>query len=329
MADVVGLVAQSHSPLRGTAPPVGPADPGAHFVRAVERSRGIVGELACDVVVLFGPDHFRFAFYDLMPAFCIGAERVDGVGDYGTPSGPLPTEPDLALHLHRQVSADGFDPALSLTMAVDHGISQTYAALFPALDVPVVPIMLNTSAPPLPSPRRSYEFGRAVGRALRSAPTEARVLVAGSGGLSHWPPRLDPFDAGLPAEDREFLLTGRSSVAEREAARQDKVKAMGRADGRVNPEWDERAIELILTDGVEALADLSEDEIERLAGNGGQEIRTWIAAVAAFTEATGRPVGSCRSDSDYEPVPSWITGMGTVTAAAASAAAAPASGGRQ
>ncbi|MDT7710879.1 MAG: 2,3-dihydroxyphenylpropionate 1,2-dioxygenase [Pseudonocardiales bacterium] len=327
MADVVGMVAQSHSPLRWAAPPLGAADPGAHFVRAVERSREIVAELGCDAVVIFGPDHFRFAFYDLMPPFCIGTERVDGVGDYGTPSGPLPTEPDLALHVHRYVSANGFDPALSLAMAIDHGISQTYAALFPALDVPLIPIMLNTSAPPLPSPRRSHEFGRAVGRALRAAPTDARVLVVGSGGLSHWPPRLDAFDTDLPAEEREFLLTGRSSVADREAGRQDKVKAMGRADGRVNAQWDERAIELILAGDVDRLADLSENEIDRLAGNGGQEIRTWIAAVAAFTEATGQPISSCRVDSDYEPVPGWITGMGTVTATPPGVAA-HASGGR-
>ncbi|MEV7970940.1 hypothetical protein AB0O34_33850 [Sphaerisporangium sp. NPDC088356] len=320
---------QSHSPLWWAVPPAEPGDPGAHFVAAVERSRAIVAELAPDAVVLFGPDHFRFAFYDLMPRFCIGAERVDGVGDYGTPKGPLPTAADLALHIYRQVCADGFDPALSLTMAVDHGLSQTYAALFPELDVPVIPIMVNTSAPPLPSARRAYDFGRAVGRAVCADEGDARVLVVGSGGMSHWPPRLDAFDSALPTEEREFLLTGRDLVAQREAGRQARVKAMGRANGRVNPEWDAWVLGRIVEGDLEAIADLDEDEIEAVGGNGGQEIRTWLAALAAFTEATGQSVGATRFDADYESVPEWITGMGTVTAAASRREAAHATEGGQ
>lgn len=310
MAQVVGFVGQSHSPLWSVAPPHATADPGAIFVAAVERSRALVASTAPDVLVLFGPDHFRFAFYDMMPKFCIGAGRLAGFGDYGTPAGDLPVNTSLARHIHDWVCANGFDPALSLDMGIDHGLSQTYSSLFPDLNIPIVPIVVNTSGPPLAPPRRAYEFGRAVGVAISAYPGQERVIVAGSGGLSHWPPSTNPFDPALDGDQREYLITGRTRVTEVEAGRQARVRGIGQAGGRVNPQWDGQVLEALQAGQLDELLEWDEATIDRDGGNGGQEIRAWLAALGAFY-GSGAQEG--RSDVGYEPVASWITGMGTLT----------------
>jgi 2,3-dihydroxyphenylpropionate 1,2-dioxygenase len=320
VAQIVGFVGQSHSPLWSAMPPNGPADPGASFVAAVDRCRHLVEQARPDVIVLFGPDHFRFAFYDMMPRFCIGAERLTSVGDYGTPKGPLPLAAALARSVHSAACAAGFDPALSLNMGIDHGLAQTYAALFPALKTPIVPVMVNTSAPPLPGPARCYAFGRAVGDGIISHAGADRVLVVGSGGLSHWPPSTSAFDTSLGDDEREFLLTGRERVAELEEARERRVQQMGaNMSGRINPHWDQWVLRCLAEGDVEPLLRLDEPAIFEQAGNGGQEVRTWLAALGAWDAADAQPAVA---DRGYEAVPRWITGMGTLTFLAEPVAAA-------
>jgi hypothetical protein len=68
MAQIVGFLGQSHSPLWSVTPPTGPAEPGASFVGAVDRCRTLLAKTRPDAVVLFGPGHFRFACYDMMLA---------------------------------------------------------------------------------------------------------------------------------------------------------------------------------------------------------------------------------------------------------------------
>jgi 2,3-dihydroxyphenylpropionate 1,2-dioxygenase len=310
-SNVVSVVGHSHSPLWGVTPPRTPSETGARFVEATERASGLLSSLDVTAAVVFGPDHFRFAFYDLMPRFCIGVREVIGAGDYNSPGGQLPVASDLARHIHARVCDDGFDPSISLRMGVDHGIAQSYGAMFPALDVPVVAIMVNTSAPPLPSIRRCHEFGRSVGAAVAAFEGQERVAVIGSGGLSHWPPRLEVEEDTPDERHRDFLLGDRSQLAEREAGRQQRVADMGEANGAVNRDWDEWVLDCIQTGDLEPLLGLTEEEIERDGGNGGQEIRTWVAAVGAYT-GSGAAIAATEFDRVYEPVPRWITGMGAL-----------------
>src|SRR5690242_11444994 len=126
MAEIVGMVGLSHSPFYLLNPPAGPADPGAAFVEAVSRLREVVAASRRDLLIVFGPDHFHACFYDCLPPFVMGLERVTGFGDYGSAKGDLPTDPRLARQVFREVTAAGFDPALSLHLLVDHGVAQTY-----------------------------------------------------------------------------------------------------------------------------------------------------------------------------------------------------------
>jgi len=75
--------------------------------------------------------------------------------------------------------------------------------------------------------------------------------------------------------------------------------------GRINPEFDHRVLDHVARADVEPLLRLTWAEIERDGGNGGQEIRNWVALLGAVPGWKGEVLA-------YEPVPEWITGCATV-----------------
>lgn len=302
---LVGMVSMSHSPSWNLEPLEGAPKP---YIDAVFRARDRIARIKPDVLVVFGPDHVRNFFFDLMPAFCIGVEDVTAFGDYESPKGPLPIRTDFAAHLAEQVLLAGFDPALSHKMGIDHGISQPIAALTPDLQTPVIPIMISSGGPPLPTLARCHAFGRAVGDAIRSFPGGGSAIVVGSGGLSHWPPSISPADPAITPETRDYLINGRPRVvqfnAEREASSR-RRRGSGGA-GPINEAWDRWLLSCTRSGDLDEVLALDNATVLNDGGVGGQEIRSWIAALGAW----GKPADT----ADYAPVPSWITGMGCITA---------------
>jgi 2,3-dihydroxyphenylpropionate 1,2-dioxygenase len=143
----------------------------------------------------------------------------------------------------------------------------------------------------LATARRTAALGTAVGEFLRRAcPPDERVLVVGSGGLSHAPPSLVPGARDLSEAERQQLIA-------------DQLAAAAEA---INPPWDRRFLERLAGTDWSTLATLTPDDLVP-AGTGGAEVRTWIAA--AFTN--GAPLRTVA----YEPVPEWITGMGIAASA--------------
>ncbi|MBX5468100.1 MAG: hypothetical protein K6U14_11505 [Firmicutes bacterium] len=68
-----------------------------------------------------------------------------------------------------------------------HGFAFVVYRLFGNRPIPIVPIVINTFYPPnQPSPRRVFQLGQAVAEAIAEWPQSARVVVIGSGGLSHF-----------------------------------------------------------------------------------------------------------------------------------------------
>src|ERR1700691_5705345 len=128
----------SHSPFATLLPPASPTAPGAKFLRDAGRVRTAVGRLAPDAVVVIGPDHFHANFYDVMPPFVIGVEEAIGFGDFGSTAGPLPVARELAWTIHAGLTDAGFDPALSYSLTIDHGVVQGYEMLLSGLDVPLI-----------------------------------------------------------------------------------------------------------------------------------------------------------------------------------------------
>ena len=301
----------SHTPLHGYY------DPAPEVVAEVERvhaaARARVVEFDPQLVVVFAPDHYNGFFYDVMPPFCIGAS-ASAIGDFKSLAGPLDVPVDTALELAEAVLASDVDVAVSYRMQVDHGCAQALEILTGGLDrYPVVPVFINSVAAPMASCRRARLLGDALGCAL--ARLNKRVLVIGSGGISHEPPV--PELAGATEEVAERLIAGRNPSAESRAARQARTIAAARAftagDSRLhplNPEWDRAFLKLLEDGELTALDGLTDNAITREGGKSAHEIRTWIAAFGALNAR-----GPYRASLDYyRPIPEWIAGFGAMHA---------------
>ncbi|WP_280463429.1 3-carboxyethylcatechol 2,3-dioxygenase [Nocardia carnea] len=280
---------------------------------ALDQAREFVRNFDPELVVLFAPDHYNGFFYKLMPPFCLGTAAA-GVGDYGTHSGPLNVPGEQALALAEALLEAGIDIATSAEMSVDHGTVQPLQQLFGEVTArPVIPIFLNSVATPLGPLRRVRALGTAVGQHL--ATLGKRVLVLGSGGLSHDPPV--PQRATAPPPVLERIVHGRPMTTEQRQARQAAVMAAAAeftaGEGPLqplNPDWDREFLELVDTGGLAAVDSWSNSEITRIAGNSAHEVRTWVAAFAALA-AQGAYRTTVRY---YRPSPELIAGFAIRTA---------------
>lgn len=306
MSEIIGLVGMSHSPFATMMPPLEASAPGGRFLADVARVAATVAALAPDALVVIGPDHFHANFYDVMPPFMLGVEQPEAFGDFNNRAGPLPVATDLAWEIRDALDGAGFDLALSYALTVDHGIAQSYQMVCGATDIPLVPIVVNTAAPPLPGMPRCLKLGRALGVAIRRSTLPARVLIVASGGLSHWLPSNDPRDPSMPADRRHSMIHGRHDVRAVAAVREPRVRAMaGDPHAPVNATWDRWFLKRLAGADLDPVVGLGDDRLEDQAGNGGHEIRTWLIGLAAAE----RPLVW----TSYEPVPEWITGMGIGT----------------
>lgn len=307
----LALFATSHTPVMGVHQP---ADEVVDAVdKAFADARSFVSEFDPEILVLFAPDHYNGFLYDLMPSFCIGAHAT-AVGDYGTPSGPLPVDAATARELAAAVLDAGVDVAFSERMSVDHGCVQPLDILFGGFGtVPVVPIFINCVAEPLGPASRARLLGAAVGDVLARSPR--RTLLIASGGLSHDPPV--PRFAEAPADVAERLTAGRNPTPQERAVREKRVfdAALAYADGTsglqaLNPEWDQRFLDVIESGRLEQIDSWTTQSFAEAAGHSAHETRTWLAAYAALA-AAGRYQVCSRF---YRAIPEWIAGFAVTTA---------------
>jgi len=103
-----------------------------------------------------------------------------------------PVHRELAVHLIESLMDMGFDLAASERLPKGEGEGHAIAyvhrrVMDPAEPIAAVPIFLNTYFPPnQPRPKRCYEFGKALRKAIESFPGEQRIGMLASGGLSHF-----------------------------------------------------------------------------------------------------------------------------------------------
>ncbi|AEI77125.1 2,3-dihydroxyphenylpropionate/2,3-dihydroxicinnamic acid 1,2-dioxygenase MhpB [Cupriavidus necator N-1] len=301
----------SHTPLHGYF------DPAPEILAEVERvqaaARARVEAFDPELVIAFVPDHYNGFFYDLMPQFCVGV-AASAVGDFKSLAGPLSVPSDTALALAQAALDADVDVAVSYRMQVDHGCAQALEVLTGSLDrYPVVPVFINSVAPPMASCRRARLLGDAIGRF--AGRLGKRVLVVGSGGISHEPPV--PEIATATPENVERLIAGRHPSPESRAARQARTFAAAQAFAAgeshlhaLNPEWDRAFLDTLESGNLTAVDGMTNHAITRDGGKSGHEIRTWIAAFAALAAH-----GSYRAERDYyRAIPEWIAGFAVMHA---------------
>ncbi|WP_338240858.1 class III extradiol dioxygenase family protein [Aurantiacibacter hainanensis] len=202
-----------------------------------------------DVAVVFYNDHGLNFFLDKMPTFAIGAAPEYRHEDEGWGIAfrrPYPGQTDLSWHIIEQVVESEFDPVMCQSMLVDHAVAVPFELCWPG-DAPfatkLVPICINTVQHPLPSPKRCFELGKAVGRAIESFGSNEKIVVFGTGGLSH--------------------------------------QLEGERAGHINVDYDKFCLRNIAPDP-EALLQHDTLDIVELAGSQGVEILNWIAARGAM-----------------------------------------------
>lgn len=315
----IRLVCASHSPLQLGFLDAADAAAQAGFFAAIGAAREWLREFDPELYVIFGPDHFNGFFFDLMPSFCIGI-AAHSTRDWGIEQKPLKVDAAAARGCIDALRAADFDVAVSHRMRADHGITIPLLQLTGALDAAtVLPIFINCAADPRPGFGRVRLMGEAVGRYLGTL--GKRIVVVASGGLSHDPPT--PKLATAPPEVLKRLIDRNDPTLEELHRRQDRVVMHSKelAEGRgpcmpPNEPWDRRFLERLLAQDIEAFDTHTDAEIDREAGFGGHEVRTWIAAAAAMKAATAGSTaanpGYAATLDYYHVIPEWLTGMAVV-----------------
>jgi aromatic ring-opening dioxygenase catalytic subunit (LigB family) len=222
-----------------------------------------------DALIVIAAEHFANFFMNNMPAYAMGmAETYDG-----------PIEEPAWLRIpHRTVRGNpglsrriiseiqqSVDVAYAEEWRFDHGIMVPLHFLDPDNSLTVIPANINCQGPPLTPLARAWAFGEAIRRAADAVPE--RIAVIGTGGISHWPATPD--------------------------------------SGMINESWDRQFLDRWAAQDKGGMLSYSDAETYRDAGQGGFEIRTFIAAAAA---AKGR--GTVHF---YAPIPIFAVGCTVAT----------------
>jgi 2,3-dihydroxyphenylpropionate 1,2-dioxygenase len=306
MAELIAGIAMSHSPMIMTSEDAA-GEKGQRFLQKAAEMKQWLQETKAEVLVLVSDDHFNSYFYDQMPSFTIGIGDCEGWGDWQIPPYKIPVDQELAKHILKTGLEQNIDFAFTLRMKVDHGHTQAIYFLNEELNIPVVPIAVNTAAPPLPTMDRCFQLGEVVRQAIESWDTDKKVAIVASGGLSHWVPipKIDSEkeeDQGLI----HILKNGRQEIEQLDEYLQTRETRVTRIkSGPVNEAWDREFLRLIEAKDFASLRKWSAEFIEENGGNGGQEIRNWLVLLGALQSFAANA-------AFYEPIPEWVTGMAIV-----------------
>jgi protocatechuate 4,5-dioxygenase beta chain len=258
MATIVGGIGTTHVPSIGKAIAEGKqGDPyWKPFFKGFDYVHYWLARTKPDVAIVFYNDHGLNFFLDKLPTFAIGASAEYRSADegWGIPvSRPVPGDADLSWHLINTLLADEFDVTMCQEMLIDHAVTIPMALMWPGAastdrpwPVKIVPVEINTVQHPLPSMARCLKLGRSIGRALQTYPRDLRVVVVGTGGLSH---QLD-----------------------------------GERAGFINKDFDTLCMDQLAADP-EALTRYSIPQLVELAGAQGVEFLNWMAMRGALTGA--------------------------------------------
>ena len=253
MARIVGGVTTSHIPAIGNAMTnkLEQTPYWKRFFDGYEPVKDWLAEVDPDIAIVVYNDHGLNFFLDKMPTMALGcADRYENA-DEGWGLQTLASfngNAAFSWHLAESLIEQEFDLTTCQEMYVDHGFIVPMALMWrhlPAWPVQGIPLAINTIQHPIPSARRLYKLGRALRKAIDSYQEDLKVVIFGTGGMSH---QLQGERAGII--DVEFDLKCMESVIS-------------------NPEW---------------MADLSATEIIEQAGTEGVEVIMWMVMRGALHE---------------------------------------------
>ncbi|HLH75370.1 MAG TPA: class III extradiol dioxygenase family protein [Candidatus Binataceae bacterium] len=255
MARIIGGIGTSHIPLVGAIVDRGLQDSAQWkpFFDSYQPMRRWLAEQRPEVAIVVYNDHGADFFLDKMPTFALGLADHYPPADEGWGVRPLPAlpgDPDLSWHLAESLIEQEFDLTLCQELRVDHGLLVPMNLLWgspQSWPVRIVPLQVNVLLHPIPTAARCLKLGQALGRAVASFAQDYKVVIVGTGGMSH--------------------------------------QLHGARGGHTNPRFDNFFLEQLERDPA-ALAKLSRRELMEEAGAEGVELIMWLIMRGALEQAT-------------------------------------------
>lgn len=258
MARIIGAIGASHTPTIGFAQDAGKRhDPvWAPIFEAFTPLQDWLAEQRPDAMVIVYNDHVTSFFFDHYSAFTLGIDTEYHAADEGGGPRRLPAVPGhaaLSRHIGASLMADEFDLSFFQHRPLDHGCLSPLAMLWPQVDGrwpgAIVPLQVGVLQFPIPSARRCWKLGQALRRAIESFPEDLKVVIVGTGGLSH--------------------------------------QVHGERCGFNAPEWDREFLDLIERDP-EHLAAMTIGELAERGGVEGAEVIMWLVMRGALSPTVKR-----------------------------------------
>ena len=193
MAKIIAGIASSHVPAIGVAVDRGMT--GTPYWEPLFKGFGPVREwlakLAPDVAIIVYNDHANALSLEIIPTFLIGVADKFAIADEGFGPRPVPVVQGcapLAWHIAESLILDEFDMTIANEMQVDHGLTVPLSITCgqpPAWPFRVIPLCVNVVQYPPPTGARCFKLGQAIRRAVEKFDEDLRVVIYGTGGMSH------------------------------------------------------------------------------------------------------------------------------------------------
>lgn len=260
MARIIGGIGTSHTPTIGFALDAGKQEDPAWkpIFEAYEPLRDWLEQQRPDVLLTVYNDHVTSFFFDHYSTFALGVDDRWAPADEGGGARrihPLPGHAALARHIATSLVTDEFDIATFRDRPLDHGCFSPLSLFADAAvgwPFQVIPLAVGVLQAPMPTARRCLKLGQALRRGIESYPEDLRVVLVGTGGLSH--------------------------------------QVHGERAGFNNPEWDQRFLEL-LTHEPATLADMTHAQFAAAGGWESAEVIMWLVMRGALSDAA-RPIST-------------------------------------
>ena len=192
-AQLVGGIGTSHVPAVGAAIDNHKQEEAywAPFFEKIQPARDWMARTKPDVCIVVYNDHASAFSLQLIPTFALGVAATFPPADEGYGPRKVPTaegHPELAWHLAETLILDEFDITIANELPIDHGCTVPLSVVYGEPDpwpCKVIPLCVNVIQYPAPTGNRCYRLGQAIRRALDAWPGNERVVILGTGGMSH------------------------------------------------------------------------------------------------------------------------------------------------
>lgn len=256
MGKIVGGFLVPHDPVMFVAPEAPQESVAQRMWGAFATCAQRLAQLDATSVVIIGADHYMLFGTGCLPQYLIGTGDIDGPIDAlpGLRRGVIPDSQKLASFIAEHGKDNGFDWAVGRAFTVDHAVAIPNQLIVEPVRaqgqrIGTIPVYLASGVDPFIKMQRAIALGGAIKAAIEASPDDERVVVIGSGGISHW--------VGVPEM------------------------------GKVNEAFDREIMDYAVRGDLAGIGALSDEYILANGGNGGMEIRQWACAMGAMPGAKG------------------------------------------